>query len=131
MRFSVFHPWVPAQSRGTWNFLRFPSREPPSSRRSLVKEETGRASKNGPRNMGLILDLLFSFRRWASSLQPFPSLLLLRGGRGGEMYQRLGCANFFRRSKEISRKGTMSEMYKHEADPRQEKLKAGQTEINK
>lgn len=47
------------------------------------------------------------------------------------MYQRLGCANFFRRSKEILRKGTMSEMYKHEADPQQEKLKAGQTEINK
>ena len=48
-----------------------------------------------------------------------------------EMYQRLGCANFFRRSKEILRKGTMSEMYKHEVDPQQEKLKAGQTEINK
>lgn len=85
--------------------------------------------------MGLILDLLFSFRRRASSLQPFPFSFFFaekkRREEEKEMYQRLGCANFFRRSKEILRKGTMSEMYKQEADPQQEKLKAGQTEINK
>lgn len=83
--------------------------------------------------MGLILDLLFSFRRRASSLQPFSFFFAEKKRREEEkeMYQRLGCANFFRRSKEILRKGTMSEMYKHEEDPQQEKLKAGQTEINK
>lgn len=128
MRFSVFHPFrsgvVGTQSRGTWNFLLASlyhlDSVPGKENRSSIKGRTQ------ARNMGLILDLLFSFRRRASN----PSSAEKKGEEKKKMYRRLGCANFFRRSKEISRKGRMSEMYKHEADPR-EKLKAGQTEINK